>query len=87
MWWFTPLIVTLSRQRQVSVEASLYSEFQASPEYIVRPCLKKKKIKKKMHKIYKLMKLCSSAHWPEMLLSMPYHGTRASRPLQGLGTC
>jgi hypothetical protein len=43
MWWFTPLIVTLSRQRQVSVEASLYSEFQASPEYIVRPCLKKKK--------------------------------------------
>ena len=44
MSWCTSLIATLSRQRQVLVEASLYREFQASQEYIVKPCLKKKEL-------------------------------------------
>jgi hypothetical protein len=45
-WWRTPLIPTLSRQRQVDLwvwgQPGLQSEFQDSQDYIEKPCLKNK---------------------------------------------
>lgn len=46
-WWHTHLIPALKGQRQAILyefEADLvYSKFQASQEYTVRPCLKEQK--------------------------------------------
>ena len=51
MWWRTPLVPALGRQRQVDFcvrgQPGLQSEFQDSQDYTEKPCLKKKKKKKK----------------------------------------
>jgi hypothetical protein len=45
VWWRTPLIPTLGRQRQADFwvlgQAGLQSEFQNSQGYTEKPCLKK----------------------------------------------
>jgi hypothetical protein len=50
VWWCTPLIPALGRQRQtdfwVQGQPGLQSEFQDSQGYTEKPCLKKKKKKK-----------------------------------------
>jgi hypothetical protein len=50
-WWRTPLIPALGRQRQadfwVRGQPGLQSEFQDSQGYTEKPCLEKKKKKKK----------------------------------------
>jgi hypothetical protein len=47
VWWCTPLIPALGRQRQVDFwvrgQPGLQSEFQDSQGYTEKPCLKKKK--------------------------------------------
>jgi hypothetical protein len=47
MWWCTPLIPALGRQRQadflVRGQPGLQSEFQDSQGYTEKPCLKKQK--------------------------------------------
>jgi hypothetical protein len=51
VWWCTPLIPALRRQRQVDFwvrgQPSLQSEFQDSQRYTEKPCLEKPKPKKK----------------------------------------
>jgi hypothetical protein len=53
-WWSTPLIPALGRQRQadfwVRGQPGLQSEFQDSQGYTEKPCLQKKKKKKKTGK-------------------------------------
>jgi hypothetical protein len=48
VWWRTPLIPALGRQREVDFwvrgQPDLQSEFQDSQGYTEKPCLKKKKI-------------------------------------------
>jgi hypothetical protein len=50
-WWHTPLIPALGRQRQsdflVRGQPDLQSEFQESQDYTVKPCLEKRRKKKK----------------------------------------
>lgn len=49
MWEYTPIISTLRKWRQENLELShpqLHSKFEANLGYM-RPCLKKKEIKKK----------------------------------------
>jgi hypothetical protein len=54
VWWRTPLVPALGRQRQVDFcvrgQPGLQSEFQDSQDYTEKPCLKKKKKKKKPKK-------------------------------------
>jgi hypothetical protein len=49
VWWRTPLIPALGRQRQadfwVQGQPGLQSEFQESQRYTEKPCLEKKKKK------------------------------------------
>jgi hypothetical protein len=47
LWWLTPLLPTLWRQRQVDLEASLVyrvTVFEDSQSYKEKPCLRKKKV-------------------------------------------
>jgi hypothetical protein len=54
VWWRTPLIPALGRQRQadflVRGQPGLQSEFQDSQGYTEKPCLEKPKKKKKKKK-------------------------------------
>jgi hypothetical protein len=54
VWWCTPLIPALRRQRQVDFwvrgQPGPQSEFQDSQGYTEKPCLKKQKKKKKKKK-------------------------------------
>jgi hypothetical protein len=61
VWWHTPLIPALGRQRQVDFwvwgQPGLQSEFQDSQGYTEKPCLEKPKTKPKhcslnVHKVY-----------------------------------
>jgi hypothetical protein len=49
VWWFTPLIPALWRQRQVDFsvpgQPGLQSEFQDSQRYTEKPCIEKQKQK------------------------------------------
>jgi hypothetical protein len=51
MWWLTPLIPEIGRQRQadfwVRGQPGLQSEFQDSQGYTEKPCLEKPKQKQK----------------------------------------
>jgi hypothetical protein len=54
VWWRTPLIPALWRQRQADIwvqgQPGLQSEFQDSQGYTEKPCLKKPKKEKKKKK-------------------------------------
>jgi hypothetical protein len=56
VWWRTPLIPALGRQRQVNFwvrgQPGLQSEFQDSQGYTEKPCLEKPKKKKKKKEWY-----------------------------------
>jgi hypothetical protein len=71
LWWLTPLIPALGRQRQadfwVRGQPGLKSEFQDSQGYTEKPCLKRKK-KKSASTCYGF---CLSYGWPD--LATPYH--------------
>jgi hypothetical protein len=55
VWWRTPLIPALGRQRQVDFrvrgQPGLQSEFQDSQGYTEKPCLEEKKKKDKKEKM------------------------------------
>jgi hypothetical protein len=55
VWWLTPLIPALRRQKQsdfwVRGQPGLQSEFQDSQSYTEKPCLEKPKKKKKKKRV------------------------------------
>jgi hypothetical protein len=56
VWWHTPLIPALGRQRQVDFcvrgQPGLQSEFQDSQGYTEKPCLEKERERERERDIY-----------------------------------
>jgi hypothetical protein len=70
VWWCTPLIPALGRQRQadfwVRGQPGLQSEFQDTQGYTEKPCLEKPKKKKKKRIIQTMELLVSLTNlWPQ----------------------
>jgi hypothetical protein len=70
VWWRTPLIPALGRQRQVNFlvqgQPGLQSEFQDSQGYTEKPCLEKTKTKNKK-KRRRNARITDVDHWIQLL--------------------
>jgi hypothetical protein len=78
VWWCTPLIPALGRQRQadfwVRGQPGLQSEFQNSQGYTEKPCLNKPKKKKKMKFLLAVMahSLQQDTAFPQFVLTVVF---------------
>jgi hypothetical protein len=82
VWWRTPLIPALRRQRQadfwVQDQPGLQSEFQDSQGYTEKPCIEKPK-KKKKDLYWSHSNEYSSCFWTTFLLFLQY--TKGYNPI------